>query len=128
MEIQISKVEGTDVAVVESPEVIIRDAQDALDLMATIRYNHGCSKAVIDKVNITEDFFRLRTGLAGEILQKFTNYHFVVAIVGDFDMYDSKSLRDFIYESNKGRQVFFMQDRQSALERLQPGPGTDGSR
>lgn len=119
MEAQISKVEGTDVAVVESPEVIIRDAQDALDLMATIRYNHGCDKAVIDKANITEDFFHLRTGLAGEILQKFANYHFAVAIVGDFDMYDSKSLHDFIYESNKGRQIFFVKDRQSALERLQ---------
>lgn len=119
MEIRIAKVEGSDVAVVESSEVIIRDAQDALDLMATIRYNHGCNMAVIDKENITEDFFRLRTGLAGEILQKFTNYCFVVAIVGNFDMYDSKSLRDFIFESNRGKQVFFVKNRQSALELLQ---------
>lgn len=124
MEISITKVEGSDVALIESPEIIIREVQDALDLMATIRYHHGCNKAIMDKANLTEDFFQLRTGLAGEILQKFTTYQFVVAIVGDFDVYESKSLRAFIYESNKGNQVFFMPDRQSALERL--GASTNG--
>lgn len=118
MELRISKIEGTDVAVVEGSEVIIRDAQDALDLMASIMYTHGCTKAVLNKANITEEFFRLQTGLAGEILQKFTNYRFVVAIFGDFDLYESKSLRDFIYESNQGRQVFFAKDQQSALDHL----------
>jgi hypothetical protein len=118
MEIRISHMEGSDIAIVEAPEVIIRDAQDALDLMASITYTHGCTKAVLDKANISEDFFRLSTGLAGEILQKFSNYRFVVAIVGDFNVYDSKSLRDFIYECNQGKQVFFAKDKQSALDHL----------
>lgn len=114
----IYKLEGSEIAIVESPDVVIRDVQDALDLMATINYTHGCTKAVLDKANIVEDFFRLRTGLAGEILQKFTNYHFVVAIFGDFTSYESKSLRDLMYECNQGQQVFFTPDRQSAIDRL----------
>lgn len=118
MEINVTKV-GSDIAVVESPEVIISSGQDALDLMVTLQYDHGCRKAVIDKANISEDFFRLRTGLAGEVLQKLTTYGFPIAIVGDFSVYDSKSLRDFIYESNKGRQVFFARDRQEAIELLE---------
>lgn len=115
---EIYKLEGSDVAIVEGAGIIISDVQDALDLMATISYTYGCNKAVLDKANIVESFFRLQTGLAGEILQKFTNYHFAVAIVGDFEAYESKSLRDFIYESNQGRQVFFVKDRQSAIDRL----------
>lgn len=118
MATRIEKVEGTDVAIVEGTGVIINSVQDALDLMATITYAHGCYKAVLDQANITEAFFRLQTGLAGEILQKFTNYRFVIAIVGSFDQVESKSLRDFIYESNQGKQVFFVKDRQSALDRL----------
>ncbi|MDF2629629.1 MAG: cytoplasmic protein [Symbiobacteriaceae bacterium] len=119
MEARITKVEGTDIARVEGSGVVIGEVQDALDLMATVRYHHGCDKAVLDKATITEDFFQLRTGLAGEILQKFTNYGFVVAIFGDFSVYESKALRDFIYESNQGRQVYFAPDQQSAVERLQ---------
>ncbi|MBP2018940.1 hypothetical protein J2Z79_002356 [Symbiobacterium terraclitae] len=118
MAVDITRIEGTDVVLVESPEVIINTAQDALDLMATIYYNHECSKVIIDKACIAEDFFNLRTGLAGEILQKVSNYRFALAIVGDFGVYDSKALRDFIHESNRGRHVFFVPDRETALQRL----------
>ena len=41
--------------------------------------------------------------MAGEILQKFSNYRVRLAIVGDFTPYSSKSIKDFIYESNKKR-------------------------
>jgi len=118
MAVSITRIAGTDVVLVESPEVVINTVQDALDLMATIYYNHDCNKVIIDKACIVEDFFHLRTGLAGEILQKFTNFRFVLAIVGDFSVYDSKALHDFIYESNRGRTVFFMPDRETALQRL----------
>ena len=86
--------------------------------MAAVHYGHGCDRAVIDKGCIVEDFFDLRTGLAGEILQTFTNYRFALAIVGDFSGCGSRALRDFIYESNQGRRVFFLPDRETALERL----------
>jgi hypothetical protein len=41
-----------------------------------------------------------------------------VAIVGDFSVYTSKSLRDFIYESNKGKCIFFLNSEEQALEKL----------
>jgi hypothetical protein len=41
-----------------------------------------------------------------------------IAMVGDFEGYTSKSLKDFIYESNKGSQVFFLGDEKGAIERL----------
>lgn len=118
MSMELCKVEGTDVVVVEAEGVVIRDAQDALDLIGTVGYAHESHKVVLDKTYLAEEFFSLRTGLAGEILQKFTTYGCSVAIFGDFSVYDSKSLRDFIYESNKGRQVFFAPDKQSAIDHL----------
>lgn len=65
-----------------------------------------------------EDFFHLSIKLAGEILQKFINYKIKIAIVGDFSEYTSKSLKDFIYESNIGKDVFFLSDEKQAIEKL----------
>ena len=48
--------------------------------------------------------------MAGEILQKFINYHVKIAIYGDYSVYTSKPLRDFIYESNHGKDVFVGDD------------------
>ena len=105
------------IAVINSSDILINNTQDALDLMATIRYLYDCSKIVINKSAITEIFFDLKTGVAGEILQKFTNYDVTIAIVGDFGVYSSKSLKDFIYESNKGKQVFFLSTQEAAINR-----------
>jgi len=60
----------------------------------------------------------LSTGLAGEILQKYTNYGGRIAIYGDYSRYTSKPLRDFIYESNKGKSVFFVATKEEAIEML----------
>ncbi|WP_127532883.1 DUF4180 domain-containing protein [Paenibacillus kobensis] len=106
------------VAVIDSSEVLIHDVQDALDLMASIRYSHDCDKMLIRKSNVTEAFFDLSTRIAGDILQKYTNYQVKLAIVGSYDGYASKSLRDFIYESNHGTQVFFLGDEAEALDKL----------
>lgn len=65
-----------------------------------------------------EDFFVLSTGIAGEILQKFINYHVKAAMFGDYSHYTSKPLRDFIYESNNGKDFFFTASKEEAVERL----------
>lgn len=85
-------------------EILIHTIQDALDLMASA----PSSYLVLYKHNFEENFFDLKTGVAGEILQKFTNYRVNLAILGNFDKYDSKALKDFIYESNKRRNYLFV--------------------
>jgi hypothetical protein len=118
MQISIDQKGNSKVAIIESSDIVISGVQEALDLMATVSYTDDCNKILINKSNITEEFFDLKTRLAGEILQKYTNYHVKIAIVGDFEGYDSKSLKDFIYECNKGKQVFFQKDKQAALDAL----------
>lgn len=75
------------------------------------------SKA-INKEAIIEDFFILSKGIAGEILQKFINYQIKFAIIGDYAKYTSKPLKDFIYESNNGKDIFFIENEEKAIEML----------
>ena len=103
-------------AVVVADTPVITDAQTALDLLMTAKYDIGTKNIVIDKKLIAEDFFILSTGLAGEILQKFINYGGRIAIYGDYSRYTSKPLKDFIYESNKGKDVFFVSTEEEAID------------
>ncbi len=112
-----------DVAVVSADEVVIGSVRDALDLMLTVQYDHSCTAVVVDKRNLDERFFDLKTGLAGEITQKFANYGVRLGIVGDFDGYSSQSLKAFIRESNRHNLVVFKSTEHEALEALSSGPG-----
>ena len=78
----------------------------------------GGDRLAADKTVIAEDVFSLSTGAAGEILQKFINYHVKVAIWGDYSRYTSKPLKDFIYESNNGRDFFFVETKEEAIRKL----------
>lgn len=117
---QITKIKenNVEIAIVTSNELLIIDVQSALDFIATVRYEVDCDRIIINKLNLVEDFFHLKTRLAGDVLQKFINYNVKIAIVGDFSMYDSKSLKDFIYESNKGKDIFFVLNEIQAIEKL----------
>lgn len=106
------------IAFVYGDEPFMTDAQSALDFIATVRYETGCERIIINKSGLAEDFFRLGTGLAGEVLQKFVNYRMKLAVVGDFSKYSSKPLKDFIYECNRGRDFFFVTTKDEALEKL----------
>lgn len=118
MNITTVKKNDIEIAVVSSSEILITDVQSALDIMATVQYEAGCYRIVINKSAICEEFFDLKTRLAGEILQKFINYQTKIAIVGDFSGYTSKSLKDFIYECNHGRDIFFLTNEEQAVEKL----------
>lgn len=97
---------GINIAVVRNDTLVISDVQSALDLLATVQYEVDSKRIIIHKSLISESFFDLKTGLAGEILQKFINYKVKIAIVGDFSMYASESLKDLIYECNNGNDIF----------------------
>lgn len=118
MEINVVKESNVEIAVVSSSGILIKDVQSALDFIATVRYETGCDNIIINKSAICEDFFHLSTKLAGEILQKFINYYVKLAIIGDFSIYTSKSLKDFIYESNNGKDIFFLPDEKQAIKKL----------
>ncbi len=110
---------GPGIAVVTGEEKVITDNQSALDLAMTVKYETGAERIALDKKLVCEDFFILSTGVAGEILQKFINYHIKMAIYGDYSRYTSKPLHDFIYESNQGKDFFFVDTQEEAVRRLE---------
>lgn len=109
---------GVALAVISGGETLITDVSSAMDLAMTARAETGASRLVLPKKLVAEDFFILSTGLAGEILQKWINYRFKAAIWGDYSRYTSKPLHDFIGESNRGTEFFFVPTREEAIERL----------
>lgn len=106
------------IAVLSSDDPIVTDPQSALDLLMTVKYETGAERLVLNKEALAEEFFLLSTGLAGEVLQKFVNYHCKFAVYGDFSHYTSKPLKDFIYESNKGNNVYFAESLDEALRHI----------
>ena len=109
---------GVTCAVIESDAPVITDVGSALDVLMSAKYEAGTGNIVIAKEQVTEDFFILSRGLAGEILQKYVNYGGRIAIYGDYSHYTSKPLRDFIRESNRGRDVFFAVTKEEAIDML----------
>jgi hypothetical protein len=117
MQINLVPINGSLIAEIVSETIVITEVQDALDLMANCRYQGANSIIVLEK-HVLPEFFDLKTGIAGEILQKFSNYNMRLAIVGDFAKYTSKSLNDFIYESNKTGRINFVGSTDEAKNRL----------
>lgn len=109
---------NVDIALITGNEMCITDVSSAMDLMMDAKYQAGAARLAIDKTVVSDAFFILSTGMAGEILQKFINYHVKAAFYGDYTHYTSKPLRDFIYESNQGKDFFFVATQEEALEKL----------
>lgn len=51
-------------------------------------------------------------------MKKFINYGVRFAIYGDFSKYTSKPLKDFMYESNKGKDIYFQPTVKLAINKL----------
>ncbi|QHT68188.1 DUF4180 domain-containing protein [Rhodocytophaga rosea] len=117
MKIEYIEVNGQTIAEIVSDDIIIHNAQDALELLVNCGYN-GASALIMQASNLTPDFFELRTGVAGEVLQKFSTYRMRMAIVGDYTSFSSKSLKDFIFESNRAGRIIFVSSGAEARKAL----------
>lgn len=117
MHIEIKNILWTDIAVIISDKIEIHNAQEALDLLMTCAYQWS-RKILINEKNIVPEFFSLQSGIAWEVLQKVVNYDCCISIVGDYEKFSSQSLKDFIYESNKGGRVSFVTSIDEGIERL----------
>ena len=97
----------------------LRTGSDAVDLMSAAS-EYRANFIVIPVERLDEEFFDLRTCIAGEMAQKFAMYGRRVAIVGDIsqNINSSKSLAAFVIESNRGRDLWFMKDLQELADRL----------
>jgi len=114
MEIKTHHRNNLTIAEIISEETVITSVEDALDLVGNLYYQ-GFDKVVIYEKNLTPDFFDLKNKLAGDILQKFSNYRIRLAVVGDFDKVESNSLRDLISECNNTTHINFVKNIADAI-------------
>lgn len=109
---------GNKIVIIKGEQPVFETVQEAIDLLATIDYYDNCKKIAFYKEAIPEKLYDLKTGFAGEVLQKFVQYHNQVAIIGDFSKYKSKAFLDFRYECNNGKQIFFVATEEEAIAKL----------
>jgi hypothetical protein len=117
MKLSIREFDNACIAILESRITVVTGIDDAIDLLGNASFQ-GATGIITREEHFCPEFFDLSTRMAGNILQKFSNYRMKLAIIGDFSKYTSKSLRDFIYESNKGNLIFFTDDLKNALKKL----------
>ncbi|MFD5797956.1 DUF4180 domain-containing protein [Streptomyces diastatochromogenes] len=103
-----------------APEGPALDSEGAaLDLIGDAM-GQGAELVVVPVERVADEFFRLRSGVAGAVVQKFVTYRLRLAVVGDISAHvqASDALRDFVYESNQGGQLWFLTGYQDLDDRL----------
>lgn len=111
-------INGRAIAELEAEGVVLTTPQEFLQMLM----ESGADDIIVHQKNIHESFFDLRSGIAGEMLQKIVNYRLRLAIIGDFSVYESKSLKAFIIESNRSNAIMFVGSVDEALNRLKNQP------
>ncbi|CAN3984570.1 DUF4180 domain-containing protein [Kitasatospora purpeofusca] len=90
---------------------VVRAPADGMDLLGEA-FAQDAEWLLVPAARFGAEFFTLGTRLAGEVTQKFAQYRVGLAVVGDLSAYTGASgaLRDFVRESNRGRQLWFLAD------------------
>jgi Domain of unknown function (DUF4180) len=115
----VSRSDGTVLFVCAGDGSPLRTEQDALDIIGPAMYG-AADIAVIPVERMDQTVFDLSTRALGEFVQKFANYRLPVAFLGDLAAHAARSspLADFVRESNRGTQVWFLADRRELDDRL----------
>ncbi|MFP2907014.1 DUF4180 domain-containing protein [Pyxidicoccus sp. 3LFB2] len=96
---------------------------DSAELLG-VAWEHQATLVAIPTARLGDSFFKLSSGEAGELVQKFVNYRVRLAIMGDISAHlaNSNALRSFVYEANRGQQLWFVEDRAALAARLASPP------
>lgn len=95
----------------------LSSAQDALDLVGGCGES-GVSRLLIPEGCLSDEFYNLKSGLAGEVLLKFSNYRIKAAAVLPPGRVGNGKFYEFALETNRGRDFRIFSDQQKAVEWL----------
>jgi hypothetical protein len=114
-----TKVGTVTVAEGRAGERLLQRPQD-VTLLLEACYEHETNLILLHAANLTEHFFDLSSGEAGEILQKLRNYRVRLAVVTDEDVRPSRMFAEVIAEEKRNGYFHLFPDRESALAWLAP--------
>jgi hypothetical protein len=114
----ISETHGMRVLTVEPQLPTLGSEADAVDLIGQA-YGEYADVVVVPVEHVDERFFALSTRIAGDVVRKFAGYRIRLVVLGDLGPYlASESFRAFVYEINKGTDIWFLADHAELAERL----------
>jgi hypothetical protein len=97
----------------EKNQRVIREERDILDLLARCAESKT-NRLLIGEGSLSQDFFDLSSGLAGEITLKLSTYRVKTAIIVDLDKIPSRYFRDWAIECNRGQEIRFSASQEEA--------------
>ena len=117
-------VAGRRVLVCASAGAVLNKPGDANDFLAEA-WGREVDMLAIPVTRLGEDFFDLRSGLAGEVGQKFANYRMPLVIIGDLTQWTatSRAFRDYVREANDGSSLWFVSDQAELIAKVSAGRG-----
>lgn len=103
--------QGVPVVLTDEEGAALSTGEDALTLIGET-YGGEAETIVVPVGRLDPEFFRLRSGIAGEFVQKFVNYGKRLVILGDVSgsVSASSALQAFVVESNRGNHLWFVPD------------------
>lgn len=83
----------------------------------------GAGTVVIPIARLDPGFFDLRTGIAGQIVNKFAVYRIRLIVLGDVSLYErtSAAFHAFVREANRGHELWFVPTAEDLSSRMQSG-------
>jgi PadR family transcriptional regulator, regulatory protein AphA len=95
----------------------ISSETDALDAVAACG-EYETYKLLIPGECLSESFYDLKSGLAGSVLLKFSNYGIQAGVLVQAEMIGVGKFYEFVLETNRGNEFRVFQDRDKALDWL----------
>lgn len=93
---------------------VLSSEQDAIELVSAC-FSNDIDSLLLHERSVSPDFFNLRTGLAGAVLNKFQTYNIKTAlIIQDMGLLEGR-FKELVIESNKGNE-FRVYDSVQATE------------
>lgn len=96
-----------------SSQTPLNTEQDAVDLVALCR-EHDLDFLMLHGKALSEDFFNLRTGVAGRMMQKFITYSVKTAVVIPDTSVNKGRFKEMVTESNRSNQFGVFASREDA--------------
>ena len=97
---------------------LVTDENSALDLVA-ICGEEGTDRVLLHQSNLHADFFDLKTGLAGKVLLKLSNYRVHAAAVISTHMIGTGRFYEFVLETNRRNDFNVFSSRDDAIAWLE---------
>jgi len=97
---------------------MVTNENSALDLVSTCG-EEGTDLLLLHHTNLHSDFFDLKTGLAGNVLLKLSNYRIHAAAVVPSELIGTGRFFEFVLETNRRNDFRVFSSREDAIQWLE---------